>query len=190
MESTQGPKAIPGILGELKKIHPPDKLSAAIAMLAKLLENIVASPLEVKYRGIKRTNQILEGQLFRWKGIERVLFALGFREDGEFYRYTIQDVVPLSQAVILLRAAELSVLVNDNQDDASRQRSAQVKSEHEKKQEEKERLRKEIEGDRKAKREFLQDHPAQGSKANQLKFGSKIVTRKDMDPNCDNPKGG
>lgn len=189
MEAPQGPKAIPGILGELKKIHPPEKLSAAIAMLAKLLENIVSSPLEVKYRGIKRTNQILEGQVFRWKGIERVLLVLGFREDGEFYRYTIQDVVPISQAVTLLRAAELSVLANDLQDDAARQRSAQVQSEYQKKQDEKERLRKEIEADRKAKKEFFQDHPATDSKANKLNFGSKIVTRKDMDPNCD-AKGG
>ena len=187
---TSNVKAIPGIVDDLKKKYDPVKLSDCLSLLIKLFENLEANPQEEKFRSIKKTNATLQAKLFCFAGIERVLQTLGFSSDGEFYRWTQSDITPIRQALILLRAGQVSVHTQQPENEEVRKRRAEIESESRKQEVEKQKLMEAMKRDRCDKKEELKNKPIQSSKANDLKFGSRMVTRKDLDPGCDDQKGG
>ena len=188
MENT-GVKALPGIFAELKGKYDADRLADAVRLIIKLFENIAAHPVDVKYRSVKKTNATLMSKVFCFSGIERVFRELGFVEDGEFFRFNLQDILPINQGLILLRAQEVSMHSGGADNEATRKRLAEVDSEIRKKEEEKRKLIEQMKNDRADKKQYLKDHPAQDSKGNKLNFGSKLITQGELNPNM-NQKGG
>lgn len=186
----QGPRAVSGIIEELKKKYDNARLADAVALIIKLFENIESNPAEVKFRQAKRTNPTLQQKLFCFTGIERIFTALGFYEDGEFYRFTQQSITPISQGLILLRGQEVQLRMQHPQNEDVKKRLAEVDAEYKIKEFEKAKLLDAMKRDREEKKAYLKDHPAQSSQANKMNFGSKMVTRKDLDPTCDDKKGG
>ena len=184
-----GARAMPFFIEEAGKIYDRDRLADGLALLIKLFENIENNPVEVKFRNVKKSNPTLVAKLFAFRGIERIFGALGFSEDGEFYRFTQQDITPIRQAIIILRAQEVNLRVPVSHDPEAAQRIAKIQEDMRKKEEEKRRIQESMKQDRQEKREDFRNHPIQSSKAKDLKFGSKLVTQKDINPNCNEPSG-
>lgn len=180
---------MPFFIEEAGKVYDRQKLADGLALLIKLFENIENNPVEVKFRSVKKTNPTLVSKLFAFKGIERVFGALGFVEDGEFYRFTHQDITPIRQAIILLRAQEVNLRVPVSHDPEAAQRIAKIQAEMRKRDEEKRRIQESMKQDRQEKREDFKNHPIQSSKGKDLKFGSKLITQQDMNPSCNEPSG-
>jgi hypothetical protein len=185
-----GVKALPSIVEDLKKKYDSTKLADAVALLVKLFENLENNPGDDKFRSVKKTNQTLQNKLFCFTGIERIFPALGFSEDGEFYRFNSGNITPITQALILLRAQEVSLRTHEPEGEEAKKRKAQIDADMRKQEEEKQKLLEAMKRDRCDKKEEFKNRPIQSSKATEMKFGSRMVTRKDLDPGCDDPKGG
>ena len=54
-------------------------------MLQKLVLNIVKNPSEQKFRSVKKTNKVIGQKLLSLKGIDSLITALGFVDEGESY---------------------------------------------------------------------------------------------------------
>ena len=184
-----GARALPFFVEEASRIYDRQMLADGLALLIKLFENIENNPVEFKFRNVKKSNPTLVAKLFAFKGLERIFGALGFVEDGEFYRFTHQDITPIRQAVILLRAQEVGLRVPVSHDPEAAQRIAKIQEDMRKKEEEKRRIQESMKQDRQEKREDFRNHPIQSSKAKELKFGSKLITQQDMNPSCNEPSG-
>lgn len=185
-----GAKAIPGIIDDVRKKYDPERLADALALIIKLFENLENNPVEVKFRSVKKTNPTLMAKLFCFSGIQRLFEVLGFNEDAEFYRFTQQDITPIRHALILLRAEEVSLRTHQNEDEETKKRNAMINAELKRKDEEKRKLIESMKQDRQEKREDLKNHPVKSSKAKELKFGSKLITQQELNPNCNDTGGG
>lgn len=73
------------LVAPLKALHdvPWEKKEPAIALLLKLLQNVVKSPDNPKFRKLKRTNATLQAKVFSVPGCAEVLFAAGFEAQGD-----------------------------------------------------------------------------------------------------------
>lgn len=185
-----GVKALPGVFETLRGRYDQDRLVEAVRLLIKLFENIENNPVEVKFRSVKKTNATLQAKLFCFSGIEEIFRQLGFQEDPEFFRFTQQSIQPISQALILLRAQEVQLQNRHPQSDEARKRMAEVDADLKRKEEEKRKLMEQMKQDRRDKKADLELRPVQDSKANKINFGMKMITTKDLNPNCDQPGGG
>ena len=82
-----GVKKLSPIVDSLVKVFDRAAVADAVSLLTKLLGNIAAHPGDIKYRKIKATNKTLAARVFALRGIEELLFSLGFERDGEFFVY-------------------------------------------------------------------------------------------------------
>lgn len=188
MENT-GARALPGILANLKERYDQEKLVEAVRLVIKLFENIVNNPTEEKYRSVKKSNVTLQSKVFCFSGIERIFTELGFTQDGEFYRIGNQSIMPIRDAVIILRAQEVSLQTRRVENEAANKRIAELQAERNHQEEHKKKLLEQMKQDRAEKKQFLKDHPVTDSKANKLNFGSKLITQQELNPNCNQPSG-
>lgn len=127
MEQT-GVKSISPIINTLLKSYSQQDVAIAVGFLIKLLGNIEANPLDVKYRKIKVTNKTLASKVFAIKGIEQILINMGFSLQGEFYTFNGQTVTPVNQGLIILRARHvgLTSVRTGEITDAQRERNAEL----------------------------------------------------------------
>ena len=56
-----------------------------ITLLQKLVLNIVKNPTDPKFRSIKKSNKVIASKLLSLKGVDWLLIAIGFVDDGESY---------------------------------------------------------------------------------------------------------
>ena len=70
----------------IKQNNPEERVSKAMKIMNKLLTNIRNNPEELKFRIIKTTNQTINNDLMTIKGIENLLYNLGYiaTNDGNF----------------------------------------------------------------------------------------------------------
>ena len=70
----------------IKQNNPEERVSKAMKIMNKLLTNIRNNPEELKFRIIKTTNQTINNDLMTIKGIEKLLYNLGYiaTNDGNF----------------------------------------------------------------------------------------------------------
>ena len=63
-----------------KKEHP-QALQGALKLFLKILENIINSPSEQKFRNIKKANKTLQAKLFCLENIHQLIDLFGFEYD-------------------------------------------------------------------------------------------------------------
>ena len=70
----------------IKQNNPEERVSKAMKIMNKLLTNTRNNPEELKFRIIKTTNQTINNDLMTIKGIEKLLYNLGYiaTNDGNF----------------------------------------------------------------------------------------------------------
>lgn len=89
-------KSISPTIDHLLQSYTHQNVGEALELLIKLLVNIEANPLDVKYRKINAGNKTLAAKLFALKGIENILTNIGFTIQGEFYTFNTQSIAPIS----------------------------------------------------------------------------------------------
>eukprot|EP01062_Namystynia_karyoxenos_P066599 TRINITY_DN60508_c0_g1_i1.p2 TRINITY_DN60508_c0_g1~~TRINITY_DN60508_c0_g1_i1.p2 ORF type:complete len:179 (+),score=56.70 TRINITY_DN60508_c0_g1_i1:96-632(+) len=138
---------------KLAEAEPADDVSEepfleACALLIRLVDNIIRSPGEAKFRSIKPQNPKIAGTLLSVRGMRAAVEALGFEEaeGGEALRFPDSALAGLAQARALI--AERSEWVRERE---MRADQAKRKKEWEAKQAELRRLHAQLEEDQAAR---------------------------------------
>jgi hypothetical protein len=74
------------------RIVPPDLVAAAVKLLTTVLQNVVKSPGEPKYRALKKANKHVAAKILPCRGALQLLTACGFRNVNEVLMMTEERV--------------------------------------------------------------------------------------------------
>lgn len=77
-----------------------DQAKTCLNTIKVIISNIIKSPDEEKFQKIKMTNQNIVDRIGKIPLAIKLLVALGFKEDGEYYIYSIKDNELLKSVVI------------------------------------------------------------------------------------------
>lgn len=77
-----------------------DQAKTCLNTIKVIISNIIKSPDEEKFQKIKMTNQNIAERIGKIPLAIKLLVALGFKEDGEYYIYSIKDNELLKSVVI------------------------------------------------------------------------------------------
>eukprot|EP00743_Colponemidia_sp_Colp-15_P000969 GILK01001069.1.p1 GENE.GILK01001069.1~~GILK01001069.1.p1 ORF type:complete len:247 (-),score=41.99 GILK01001069.1:366-1043(-) len=167
---------------ESLSLNPYEIEEPALAILLKLISNVIANPDEAKFRAIKKSNPALHAKVLSVHGGSEFLMRVGFRDLGETLQLPAD--IPLDSLEIARDILAMHI-------EAERQKEeVHKKSEYEEQQRalrernkklaaEKELLRQQIENDRKERAQRL---PSVSSHATQLHFGANTKGFKDCNP--------
>jgi hypothetical protein len=72
--------------------HDDKAILAGLGILAKLANNIVMSPLEAKFRTLKKSNNAIKAKLMCLDGISEVITAMGYTDVDEDHFVYIGDL--------------------------------------------------------------------------------------------------
>jgi hypothetical protein len=127
------------------------EFDTAGALVHKVLNNVVASPDEAKFRKLRTTNAKI-GAMLATRGMRAILIGAGFVEEGEFL--TLPDDASLEgvQAALAGLAAQAEERAAEQQAEKTKALTAR-KEESEKENEERKRMRDGIADDAAARKE-------------------------------------
>lgn len=181
-------KSISPTVDNLLQSYTHQNVGEALELLIKLLANIEANPLDVKYRKINSGNKTLAAKVFALRGIENILTSIGFTLQGEFYAFTSQSIAPVSQALIILRARHLglSAVRTGEMSTAEKERMLELQAQQRAQEEERKRLLGSMNNDKKDQKDREKDRVYKDSNANKLTFGASIMEAKNV---CTQPRG-
>jgi PUB domain len=141
------------------------------------------NPTDPKYKSIKTANKTLQDQLFSVRGMEQLLIALGFEDQGEYFVYTSADLRPIVPFASFLVSAkekvkERSLTPKQLQEKREKERRiAEEKAAFEKAKQEKQRLEQQFKNDMAEKKD---NKVTQSSVAVKRNFGSEAKGFKEI----------
>jgi len=149
------------------------EFDTAGALVHKVLNNVVASPDEAKFRKLRTTNAKI-GAMLATRGMRAILIGAGFVEEGEFL--TLPDDASLEgvQAALAGLSAQAEERAAEQQAEKTKALTAR-KEESEKENEERKRMRDGIADDAAARKE-----PGWKAKAAGVKDGKAITGCSDV----------
>ena len=188
MESKEKRKQICSLMTEIFNESDAEIFDQFLKIIKTAIGNIIKNPGEDRFRNIKNTNKVLQAKLFVHPKVQQILEALDFAFDGEVYSYYSDSLAILHDFEIIVEGFEVQAEArrnNRNVDpESARRRQLEVEGELARKEKQVRELQAQVLNDRKDKNQELKDRPSQGSTANNLVFGAKVRTTKDILPPC------
>ncbi|ETO71715.1 hypothetical protein F444_11993 [Phytophthora nicotianae P1976] len=84
-------KRIHDAVRHLQTHYSAEAISKAVSLLHKIVSNIITHPADVKFRSIRKTNRLFEGQVARFPECLEFLLALGFEDQSDKFVLVRED---------------------------------------------------------------------------------------------------
>ncbi len=174
------------LLDQVFKESDLERFEQFLKLLKTISSNVIANPLEDKYRSVRSSNKALQTKFFIHSSVGRLLEHLNFAFDGDVYSFYDDDLTVLRDLQVIIDAMEVQVDARRNNMNVDPEVARQRQKAMEEEMAQKERMIRELadrmKNDRIDKKDDLKDHPPVTSVANQLQFGAKTKTFDDICP--------
>ena len=188
MESKEKRKLICSLMTEVYEGTPLEAFEQFLKTAKTITGNILKNPTEDRFRNIKKSNKALQTRLFVHPKVHDILEALDFAFGDDTYSYYSDSLDILHDFEVILEGFEVRVEAarnNQNVDpEKARERQQALEAELKRKDQALQELQAKVKNDRKDKQEDLRNRPSQTSNANNLTFGARVKTTKDIIPPC------
>ena len=186
MEAPSTPKKIYGIMTFIFEGSNKEKFGVFLALIKKVVSNIIQNPQEPKFRSLRKTNKALQDKLFIHPNMHELLTSLGFVLETDTYTFLGNNTRVLEEFEIILEGFEVQMEAYKNNlgvdpVEASRRQKI-IEEEVRDKEREMAKLEELAHFDRLEKMRELKDHPACDSVGKDLKFGATVLTTKEFCP--------